>query len=147
MPRKPIHRNTSFANLFPSIVYDKSENTNDILDIWNNYRVVAFPKDIGEGAYNYYKVQEGDTLYEISNRFYQTIEYWWLIPLVNDAEDPITFIDDVLEERSNLKLPAKTIRILSRNYIPSITRQIISYKNITNQRNERNAMQREGDSE
>lgn len=147
MPRRVITRNTSFANLFPSLVYDKSETTNEILDIWNNYRVVAFPKDISEGAYNYYKVREGDNLYEISNRFYKTIEYWWMIPLVNDAEDPITFIDDVLEGRSNINLPAKTIRILSQSYIPSITRQIISYKNIVNEANNRNALSRESDSE
>lgn len=147
MPRNIIHRNSSFANLFPSIVYDKSETTNQILDIWNNYRVVAFPKDIGEGAYVYHKVQEGDSLYEISNKFYKTIEYWWLIPLVNDAEDPITFLDDVLEGRANINLPAKTIRVLSQSYLPSIQRQIISYKNIVNERNRRKALERESDSE
>lgn len=147
MPRNIIHRNSSFANLFPSLVYDKSETTNQILDIWNNYRVVAFPKDIGEGAYVYHKVQEGDSLYEISNKFYKTIEYWWLIPLVNDAEDPITFLDDVLEGRANINLPAKTIRVLSQSYLPSIQRQIISYKNIVNERNRRKALERESDSE
>jgi hypothetical protein len=135
MPRQKTHKNTSFVNLFPEIVYDKSEISRNILDIWNNYRVVSFPQDISEGAYVYHKVTTGETLYQISNTYYGTIEFWWLIPLVNDAEDPTIFLEDVLEGRHPLNLPANTIRVLDSNFIPQILRQVMSYKNIVSEIN------------
>jgi hypothetical protein len=140
MAEKIIVRDNSFTNLFPEVTYDKSELTLPILDIWNNLRLVTFP-DSSDAAYEYYRLQEGDTLYEISSQFYDTINWWWLIPLVNYAEDPFTFIDDVLNGFHPLDIPAKNIRVLRRNYLSYISRNITVIKNVQQAINERERLE------
>ena len=133
MPSRIIIRDNSFTNLFPEITYNKDELTLPILDIWNNLRLVTFP-EASEAAYVYYRLQEGDNLYD-------TINWWWLIPLVNYAEDPFTFIDDVLNGDHPIDIPAKNIRILRRSFLPLITRNITVIKNIQQPINERDRLE------
>ena len=40
----------------------------------------------------FYRVTTGDIkrLYRVSEKMYGTIEFWWIIALVNDIEDPFT---------------------------------------------------------
>lgn len=140
MPKNIVVNDNSFTNLFPEITYDRDETTLPILDIWNNIRVVTFP-DADDTVYTYYRLQEGDSLYDISKQFYDTIKFWWLIPLVNDAEDPFTFLDDVLNGNHPLDLPAKNIRVLKRNFLPAIIRNITIIKNTQQVINERNALE------
>lgn len=140
MAERIIVKDNSFTNLFPEVTYDRDELTLPILDIWNNIRLVTFP-DSNEAAFVYYRLQEGDTLYEISNQFYNSINWWWLIPLVNDAEDPFTFLDDVLNGFHPQNLPAKNIRILRSTYIPNITKNITVIKNVQQALNERDRLE------
>lgn len=127
----------SFTNLFPEIFYDKEEIGTPILDIWNNYRVVAFPKDAENTAYNYYSVSEGDTLYRISYTIYGTIAYWWIIALSNGADNPYTFLEDVLQDRHPMGIPNKAIRLLKQSYIANVLRDIRNYKNLATRANRR----------
>ncbi len=140
MAEKIIVKENSFTNLFSEVTYDREELTLPILDIWNNYRIVSFPES-NDDAYIYYRVQEGDNMYEIANQFYGSINWWWLIPLVNYAEDPFTFIDDVLNGSHPLDLPAKNIRILRKTYLPVIVRNITIIKNTQQNINERERLE------
>jgi hypothetical protein len=126
----------SFTNLFPQIYYDTSEVSTPILDMWNNYRLYAFPRDDESKAYYHYIVQPKDTIYSISNDFYKTTELWWLVMIVNNASDPMTFLDDV---RNGLweKSPSgnKTIKVIKDSYVPKIKQSISFYKAINDEKN------------
>lgn len=120
----------SFSNLFPKMFYDKSILSQPILDIWNNYKFVVFPKEKEKEVYFYYQVKPEDTIYLVSQKFYKTIELWWLVLLANDAINPYTFLDDVRNEIiviDNKK--DKSIRIIKDYYIVKIKKDILSIKN------------------
>lgn len=109
----------SFSRLFPTIYYDKSILSQPILDIWYNYKAMVFPKNLEREIYFFYTPLQEDNLYSISYKFYKTVEFWWLILLINDAINPLTFLDDiregtlsVTEERKN-----RVIKILKEKYL------------------------------
>ena len=131
---------TSFSNLFPKIWYDREQLAEPILDIWNNYRLVSFPIGLTDASYLFYTVSPSDTLYSISDNFYQTIEYWWLIPLMNDAEDPFRFLPDVLEGRHPLDLAAKRIRVLKPALLHTLTQQVLAIQNIVSEKNRKESL-------
>jgi len=140
MPKQRFVPRTSFSNLFPKIWYDREELAEPILDIWNNYRLVTFPTDFTDASYLFYTVDPSDTLYKISDDFYGTIEYWWLIPIMNDAEDPFRFLDDVAEGIHPLNLPAKRIRVLKPDLIHTLSQQILSIRNIISEKNRKESL-------
>jgi hypothetical protein len=110
----------SFINLFPEIV----DNDNlKILDIWNSFRVQVVPDNFNTDAYIEYTPQAADNLYSLANTFYGTVKLWWLIPLVNDAEDPFDFLKNVMDKSG-------TIKVLKSNYASSIIFTMGRTKNI-----------------
>jgi hypothetical protein len=139
MPKRIIIKDSSFTNLFPEIKYDRSEVTNSILDIWNNLRLVTFPKG-NNSMYIQYLTEQNDTLYNLSFKFYSTIDYWWLTPLINDVEDPFVFLDDVRSGNFNTGLIDNRIKILKSSFIPSLLRNITVIKNIQSDINEKEAL-------
>jgi len=136
MPEEQILSANSFTNLFPKIYYDKNEISTPILDIWNSYRTFVFPQDATNNVYRYHIVAPSDTLYSISNMYYRTIELWWLVPLVNDAPNPFTFLDDVL---SGDFTPGpdknKTIKIIRDSYLPQIKKDMLFFKSVYDKKN------------
>lgn len=137
--KQVVINDSSFTNLFPEVTYDRDEVSFPILDIWNNIRLFTFPKDSERTMFVYYKVQSNDTLYSISRGFYNTIEYWWLIPLINDSEDPFTFLDDIRNEISEDN-PNRIIRILKQKYLSNIVRSMIVIKNINEELNKKESL-------
>ena len=141
MVKKVVVEDRSLTNLFPEITYDKSELSFPILDIWNNIRLFTFPKDKERSIFSYYRVQSNDTLYSISNNFYKTIDYWWLTPLVNDVEDPFTFLDDVRNDSFGDN--NRVIKILKNKYISKINSSMIIFKNRMEEINRKESLTRE----
>lgn len=136
MPFEQILSANSFTNLFPKIYYDKSEVSTPILDMWNNYRTYVFPEDASSNAYIYHIVSPRDTLYSIANTYYGTHELWWLVPLVNDAPNPFTFLDDVMSGEFQLGPDSnKTIKIIKDIYLPQIKKDMLFIKSVNDKKN------------
>ena len=136
MPQEQILSANSFTNLFPKIYYDKSEISTPILDMWNNYRTYVFPEDASSNAYRYHVVSPADNLYSISSTYYKTIELWWLVPLVNDAVNPFTFLEDVINGDFTLGPDNnKTIKIIKDIYLPQIKKDMMFFKSVYDNKN------------
>lgn len=101
---------TSFVNLFPEI---NDENNFKILDIWNSFRVKVLPDVYTSDAYIDYKPSTYDTLHMLAYRFYGNKNLWWIIPLINDVEDPFDFLKNAVDSSSSIK-------ILKNDYIADI---------------------------
>jgi hypothetical protein len=119
----------SFINLFPEITDDDNYN---ILDIWNSFRVIVIPELYKSDSYVVYRPVKTDTLDGIAKKFYDDPKLWWIIPLVNDAEDPFDFLDDVRDNN-------ESINILRPTYLFSLLFTLSRFKNakdneITNDR-------------
>jgi hypothetical protein len=119
----------SFINLFPTITDDNNYN---ILDIWNSFRVVVIPELYKADSYFVYRPLKADTLHGLAKKFYDDPNLWWIIPLVNDAEDPFDFLDDMRDNN-------ESINILRNEYLFSILFTLSRMKNakdneITNDR-------------
>ena len=136
MPQQQILPANSFTNLFPKIYYDKTEISTPILDMWNNYRTYVYPEDATNNAYRYHIVSPRDTIYSISNTYYNTIELWWLVLIVNDCTNPFTFLDDVLNGTSQLGPDGnKSIKIIKDVYLPQIKKDMLFFKSVYDNKN------------
>lgn len=109
----------SFINLFPEVVDD---NKIKILDVWNSYRVRVLPNQFTSDAYIEYNPSTSDTLYGLANKYYDDPALWWVIPLINDAEDPFDFIQDSVDSGT-------AILVLKNTYISSILFTMSRIKN------------------
>lgn len=108
---------TSFMNLFRAITYDKAENPNQMLDIWDAYVISPFYKD--KLRYFFlYNVKQGDTWVSLANTYYDDQRLWWLIPMFNDIENPFIVMDQTIftDEVSDLK-------ILDKQYVDQLLLQ------------------------
>lgn len=118
MPLKNVDQN-SFINFFPEITDD---NNYKILDIWSSFRVKVIPDVYESDAYIEYTPKSTDSLFMLSTKYYGTPKMWWVIPLVNDAEDPFDFLQNIVDKSG-------TIKILKNNYISSILFSVSRMKN------------------
>lgn len=100
--------NTSFMNLFKNIIYDKSQNPNPTLDIWDAWVISPLYKDDLKN-FVVHTVKVGDTWVGLSRKYYNDERLWWLTPLFNDIEDPfIIKEDDIMKENiTQLKILSK----------------------------------------
>ena len=112
---------TSFINLFPEIVYDKNQIPSKSLDIWNAFRIGFLSQSDSAKIFTYYRPNENDSVYSLALNFYNDPQLWWLILLVNDAEDPFLFITDTIEKQ-------KSIKILKLDFIPSLLTEMRKVK-------------------
>jgi hypothetical protein len=96
---------TSFMNLFKNIVYDKEQNANYSLDIWDAYVISPLLKNEAE-FFVTHVVRIGDTWASLALQYYQNDRLWWVIPLFNDIEDPFLIFDNdlFLNEVQQLKV-------------------------------------------
>ena len=56
-------------------------------DIFNRYKIINKIKE-NVAYYRKYTVNEGETPEYVSQIFYNTTDFWWLILLINDITDP-----------------------------------------------------------
>lgn len=123
---------TSQINLFPSIVYDPAQVAQLSLDIWNAFDIKIFPKDTTTNPYILYRPTQMDTLPNLAATFYGSDRLWWITLLVNEVEDPFTFLDDVTIHGLN----GGAIRILKKMYIGNIIFDMKKLKAINDVKNE-----------
>ena len=73
----------SMLNLFSDTTSDNVK----LLDIWNSFTVT---KEFLEQQqnYQYYDVKEGQRWDQIAQELYNDREMWWILPLINEIEDP-----------------------------------------------------------
>jgi hypothetical protein len=102
---------TSFMNLFKNIIYNKSENPNPMLDIWDAYVISPFLKDQLR-YFQLHKIRSGDTWVSLSRQYYGDERLWWLIPLFNDIEDPFIVMDEDL-----FKNDVQQVKVLQSQYL------------------------------
>lgn len=107
---KSNYPNTSFINLFNSIVYDKDVISNYSLDIWDAY-VIRPELKIDLANFEIYNVKAGDTWVELSDKYYNDQRLWWVIPLFNEIENPfIIKQQDIFNENvTQLKILSKDV--------------------------------------
>jgi hypothetical protein len=123
MATQPVDQ-ISFINFFPEIT---DENNLKILDIWNSFRVRVIPQELSIEAYDEYTVKSTDTLHMLAYRYYGDVRMWWVIPMINDAEDPFDFLKDAVDS-------SKTIKILKPPLISSIMFSVARMKNAKDKR-------------
>ncbi len=106
--------NTSFMNLFKSIIYDKEQNANPSLDIWDAWVISpVYAEDLKN--FSVYSVKAGDTWVRIARDFYNDARLWWVIPLFNNVEDPF-----LIKDQDILSQEITQLKILSRQNIDQI---------------------------
>jgi len=69
-----------------------------IRDIFKNVVITNFPAD---DWYDVYQLNENQTLYSVSLELYDTVDYWWLLAIINNISDVHydTFINsDIIQE-------------------------------------------------
>lgn len=139
--RNNIVSDSLFSNLFPKLHYNPSEISEPILDIWSSFRLQLNPPDLSDDAYIKHSVTQNDTLYSISQKYYDTIELWWFVALMNDAVNPYTFLEDVLDGTWNGANNAKVIKIMRPAYLPKIKRDMIFFKSMNEEINKKLALE------
>lgn len=127
---KEIEKMTSFAKLFPEIIYDESQISAPSLDIWNSYRLKVIPMQTNFDAYIKHRVVKQDTLESLARQYYSNAYLWWFVPLVNNAEDPFSFLDDVRNGENGFE--DGKILILKAKYLADIFSSLKKNKNIEN---------------
>lgn len=119
MPSKVINTFTandrSFSINFKLISYDPSLHNQPTLDIWKDLIVGLQQEEKQNGfLYIYHGLKTTDSLESISQDYYGSINLWWLILLVNDANDPFNFIQEKLYNDD------LSIKVLKQEYINKI---------------------------
>ena len=106
--------NTSFMNLFKSIIYDASQNPNPSLDIWDAWVInPTLNQDLKNFAV--YNIKVGDTWVGLAKTYYNDARLWWILPLFNNVEDPF-----LIKEQDIFGQNITQIKILSRDNIDQI---------------------------
>jgi hypothetical protein len=123
---------TSQINLFPEIVYDKDQVAQLSLDVWNAFDIKVFPKNAKGNPYLLWRPVQSDTLPGLAQTFYKSDRLWWITLLINEVEDPFSFLDDVTINGLN----GGVIKILKMEYIPNIIFEMKRLKAINDTKNE-----------
>lgn len=109
---------SSFINLFPTFVYDNEQVAERSLDIWNTYRLKILKNRDNDTAFVFHNLRNSDTFPSLAFEYYQDQTLWWLVPLVNDMEDPFTELDDILQQEQPI------IKILKQEFVGNIIYEI-----------------------
>jgi hypothetical protein len=128
MPNEKREKLTSLSTLFPEIIYDNEQLPEISLDIWNSYKLFVFPRKQNFQAYDKFEVQIGMSPEKISREYYGDSRLWWLVLMSNDAEDPFTFIEDVISGMEPYE--DGRINLLKRKYVGEILINMRKFKNI-----------------
>ena len=123
----------SFINLFSEIVYDKTQIPQKSLDIWDAYQITNITRNSNRLPTFLYRPSEEDSLERLAKVFYKSDRLWWITLLVNNVEDPFTFLDDVVHKNLN----NGTINILKLAYISDIIFEMKRIKAINDEKNDK----------
>ena len=123
----------SFINLFSEIVYDKTQIAQKSLDIWDAYQIRNVTRGSSRLPTILYRPSEEDSLEKLAKVFYKSDRLWWITLLVNDVEDPFTFLDDVIHKNVNKGL----INILKYTYISDVIYEMKRVKAINDEKNDK----------
>lgn len=115
---------TSFVNLFPEFVYDKSQVPGKSLDIWNSFRFSIMPTILANRAYFLYKVAPRDTLEGLAGKFYNNQRLWWITLVLNDVEDPFDFLPNILNNVDPEFSSDYRIKILKPEFIAPVLSEL-----------------------
>ena len=102
--------NSSQLKLF-TILDDVSNNTY-YLNIFRSY-IINMSSLNNNSFYELYEVDNNDWLDNISYKFYNTPQLWWVIAIVNNITNPFEEI-----------YPGKVLRILKNSYIYNILKEV-----------------------
>lgn len=94
---------TSFINLFKEITYNKEENPNPSLDLWDALVINNFNK-ANVRLFQMHDVVANDTWVGLARKYYDEERLWWVIPLFNDIEDPFLTLNTQLATLGITKL-------------------------------------------
>jgi len=105
----------SMTNLFSDTKIDYVA----ILDLWTSWQLTNDIKDKLFG-YTEVTVTDGDSWHSISDQVYGRRDYWWILCLYNEIEDPFSIFygNSINEKASKLKIP----EISTVNFIIGIIR-------------------------
>lgn len=123
----------SFINLFSEIIYDKTQIAQKSLDIWDAYQIRNVTRGSSRLPTILYRPSEEDSLEKLAKVFYKSDRLWWVTLLVNDVEDPFTFLDDVVHKNVNNGL----INILKYTYISDVIYEMKRIKAINDEKNDK----------
>lgn len=98
-----------FENI-PKITYDEIYT---VRNIFTKIVVEYLNKDF----INYYKIENFSRLENISFKLYGTVDYWWVLALINDIQDPIF----------DLPLDDETLRTIVAEYDGTATEKLEYY--------------------
>lgn len=105
---EPIGSNR-FENIFS--VHKTSENGYYFYNILKTIRLTT--NDLDDRYFFYFKVDRTMPFTVISYNFYETMDLWWLICVVNNIDNPIEFIE-----------PGTTIKMIKPQHVSSIVSAI-----------------------
>jgi hypothetical protein len=114
LPTQKLPSPNSIGILFPEITIDDKT----IIDVWSAYRISPEFKE-QNFTFDYYTVKENDRWDIISERLYGKREYWWIIAMFNDIDDPFTIYFD-----RNVIVRTDRIRILDSSQISLLLNSI-----------------------
>lgn len=95
-------KNTSFLQMF-DILKDNKNNIK-MLNIWKSYRILHSEDLLC--YFELYVVKDNDWLENISYDHYGTVDYWWVIAMFNQVENPFETL-----------VPGSKIYILRNEYL------------------------------
>lgn len=106
--------NTSFMNLFKSIIYDNTQNPNPSLDIWDAWIISPILQSDLKN-FSVYNIKSGDTWVGLARQFYNDERLWWMLPLFNNIENPF-----IIKQQDIFQEGITQIKVLSRQNIDQI---------------------------
>lgn len=87
----------------------------DGTDFWNIWRTYSLNPDALEKSLEYeiYQVQEEDWWENISYKLYGTVNFWWLLCLINGVNNPFEEL-----------IPGTSIKIINSTYLYQLIKEI-----------------------
>ena len=105
---------SSITNLFQDITVGNIK----LMDFWNSWQLTNEFKNYisGEGTV---LTEEGDDWHSLSEQIYGIRDYWWVLALYNDIEDPFS-----LFFQSNVPLATKRIKVIRPDEIDKLVDEV-----------------------
>lgn len=97
--------NKSYIQMF-NILKDISNN-NKMLNIWKSYKILHSEEMLC--YFELYVVKDNDWFDNISYEKYETPDYWWIVAMFNNVENPFETLE-----------PGQKLYILKKEYIQTV---------------------------
>jgi hypothetical protein len=97
LPESP----SMLKNLFTETTVDGI----NIIDLWSSWKLTEEVKAKIKGQGEVF-VEEGDSWHSISEQIYGTRDYWWVLALFNEVEDPFSIFFNKKIATTNSRIKA-----------------------------------------